>query len=406
MERPSGRTAIRRDAALVAILLAADLAFSVNLGDVRAEYGSAGVTALLCYAAAGYAALLGRRLYPVAVFGVVLVHAVVGSLVGYRPLLAMAVALFTVAASRDAVVTRLCLVLVTAPAALAIWIETAAAPAQERALVGAVMAAAYAILFLAVAVLGGRAGHARRRIGNLESEREAVTLRAVEDERRRLARELHDTVSHVVSLISIQAGAARRVLEHEPDRTDEVLGLLENIQLRSREGMGELRRLLDVMRDRGDAPAPSGLGHGLADVDQLVSATGRSGLHVTSTTLGTAARLDPSVDLTAYRVVQEALTNVARHAGPGSTVDVVIDWRAGLRVEVSDTGPLEPPEPSGVPATPGVGLIGMAERVRAVGGRLDVGPRADEPGFQVTAVLPVAGAVPTELSPADDPVDR
>ncbi|MCB5182751.1 histidine kinase [Streptomyces sp. SMC 277] len=215
-----------------------------------------------------------------------------------------------------------------------------------------------------------------------------------------MARELHDVIAHHVSVISVQSGLARYVFASDPGTA---LGALETIAGSSHEAMAEMRRMLvllrsgdgegpDALTTAGCAPAPDpGLGPapGLARLDDLVRRVGATGVQVALRTTGTPYALQAGADLCAYRVVQEALTNVLKHAPTATLVRVVVDYRPGeLAVTVTDDGqrPL-----SDSPATrPGLGLIGMRERVTIYGGTVTAGP-APHGGFEVRLTLPVTG---------------
>jgi signal transduction histidine kinase len=236
-------------------------------------------------------------------------------------------------------------------------------------------------------VVVARAQARRARAG--AAEREAVESTLLEltarGERARIARELHDVVAHHISMISVQAESARVATPGMPAEGAERLLAIGDT---ARTALAEMRRLLGVLReDAGAEPtrAPQpGLQQLLALIDETRDAAG------TSTRLivrGHVAALDPGVELTAYRVVQEALTNVRRHA-PGAAVDVEVDYATdALHVRVRDNGP--GPGTAGR-AEGGHGLLGMRERVATVGGELRIGP-APVSGFLVEATLPVRG---------------
>jgi signal transduction histidine kinase len=199
-------------------------------------------------------------------------------------------------------------------------------------------------------------------------------------ERSRIARELHDVVSHHVSGIVVQAGAERRGL----DPGSPVARTLEDIETAGRQTLTELRRLLGVLRV--DDAAPLSPQPGLADLPALLESARAAGVRATLELRGERVPLDDGIELAAYRVVQESLTNVAKHASNG-TARVVVHWSGtGLEVEVTDDGGV----PAGhVPGT-GYGLVAMRERLRAHGGVVEAGPTPD--GFRVHAVLPAGGA--------------
>jgi len=218
----------------------------------------------------------------------------------------------------------------------------------------------------------------------LEREQADNARLAIEHERVRIARELHDVVAHSVSVIVVQAGAERMTLgEERPATRDVLLG----IERTGREALVEMRRLVGVLR-RGDdrlelAPQPS-----LAHLDELVEHVRQAGLPVELTVEGAAAALAPGVDVSAYRIVQEALTNTLKHAGPARASVLVRYGHRLLELEVTDDGASEAAFEGD-----GHGLIGMRERIALHGGELDVGLRPDG-GFAVRARFPL-GRVPT-----------
>jgi signal transduction histidine kinase len=224
------------------------------------------------------------------------------------------------------------------------------------------------------------------RTAELEQAREALARRAVVEERLRLARELHDVVAHAMSVIAVQSGVGAHVADSRPGEVGKALAAIE---VTSRAALTELRRLLGVLRQDGDPQASLAPVPGLANLDVLLAEVAEAGLAVRLRVEGAPAPLPAGVDLSAYRIVQEALTNVVKHAGPAHA-QVTIRYRdQEVAVEVIDDG-------RGVAAVAGDGgkgtghgLIGMAERVAAFGGDLEVGPRPGG-GFRVAARLPLA----------------
>jgi signal transduction histidine kinase len=243
----------------------------------------------------------------------------------------------------------------------------------------------------------------RERNERLERERDELARAAADEERARVARELHDVVAHSMSVMVVQAGAARRVLDRSPDQS---LAALRVVESTGRETLEELRRMLGALRPAGQAaelqPAPR-----LGDIDALVERARATGLHVDLQLIGEAPELPATTDLTIYRIVQEALTNALKHAGDTHAA-VRIEFRAeDVVVDVRDTGPSAAasagPIASGGVAGEGLGLIGMRERVELLGGELDAGPARG--GFRVCARIPLddAGArasAETEILPA------
>ena len=233
------------------------------------------------------------------------------------------------------------------------------------------------------AALEARTLELETRTRELEDAREELTRRAVVDERLRIARELHDIVAHSMGVVVVQAMVAEAVLADDPPQARRAVSAIRDT---GRSTLDELRGLLGALRgnDEGTAPLP-----GLADVTTLVDQMTQAGLPVALEVRGDRGAVPRTVDLAAYRVVQESLTNVLRHAA-GATVNVEIDYRPGsVDVRVVDDGGGKPP-PSGTAGT-GNGLAGMAERVALFGGTFSAGPRADG-GFAVTAHLPVSGS--------------
>ena len=218
----------------------------------------------------------------------------------------------------------------------------------------------------------------------LQAEREENARQAVFAERVRIARELHDVVAHHVSVIGVQAAAARRVMERQPDRAAEALS---SIETSSRQAVVELHRLLGFLRRAGDidelAPQP-----GLAQLDGLIAEAGRAELTVDLMIEGEAKLLSPTLEVSAYRIIQEALTNTRKHS-LAVTASVRVQYGiTALEVEVIDTGPRRAVDPADNAA--GHGLMGMRERAALHGGHLSVGPRTDG-GFAVNATFPLNG---------------
>lgn len=206
--------------------------------------------------------------------------------------------------------------------------------------------------------------------------------RAVDAERLRIARELHDVVAHTMATINVQAGVAAHVIDQQPDQAAQAL---EAIKQASKEGLRELRGILNVLRQADEhdprSPAPR-----LAQLDALVENATHAGLPTSVAVHGQARPLAPTVDLAAYRIVQESLTNALRYAGP-TTASVTLSYADDeLRVEVVDRGR---GRSDGTPQGAGHGIAGMRERAEAVGGTLIAGPRP-EGGFRVQARLPLS----------------
>jgi signal transduction histidine kinase len=224
--------------------------------------------------------------------------------------------------------------------------------------------------------------HARDRAHVLERTREEQARQAVAEERARIARELHDIVGHSVSVMTVQAGAVRRLLTADQNREREALIVVEET---GRQALAEMRRLVDVLRRPEEAPAlapqPS-----LEFLDKLVAQVREAGLPVELRVEGTPAKLPPGIDLTAYRLVQEGLTNALKHAG-AHQAEVVVRYGAGeVVLQVSDDG-LGDDDGSGEDGG-GQGLVGLRERVSVYGGVLEAGRQAGG-GFTLHAKLPL-----------------
>jgi signal transduction histidine kinase len=245
------------------------------------------------------------------------------------------------------------------------------------------------VLMAGVAAVGWTVRSRTERVGHLEQEaldlerlREEQAREAVAQERARIARELHDVVSHSISVIAIQAQAVARRLGPGHDREVEDLRAVEST---ARQAMVEMRRLLGVLRADGEA-LPLAPQPGLSQLPALVDRAAKAGLHVEVCTTGTPAPLPAGLDLTAYRVVQEALTNTLKHAS-ARTASVSLGYTSSeLRLIVEDDGCGS--RTGATAAGGGHGLIGMAERVSFYGGLLQTGP-LDGRGFRVDVRLPV-----------------
>ncbi|AUH40623.1 sensor histidine kinase [Streptomyces sp. CMB-StM0423] len=272
------------------------------------------------------------------------------------------------------------------------------------------------VFWLLLPVLAGIAVQARRayldavhlRAEHAERTREEEARRRVAEERVRIARELHDVVAHHMALAHAQAGTAARLARTRPDQAGEILGELTGT---TSAALRELQATVGLLRQPGDPEGPDGPdgpglpggsgeplepAPGLDRLPELVAAFASAGLPVSVAAEGAERPLPPGLDLTAYRIVQEALTNVAKHAGAGKARVRLAYAHDRLTVSVSDDGGAgrPPPPPGG-----GFGLIGMRERARTAGGSLRAGPRPDG-GFTVTAELPL----PVRQEPPVPPV--
>ncbi|WP_405186944.1 histidine kinase [Streptomyces anulatus] len=228
-----------------------------------------------------------------------------------------------------------------------------------------------------------------QRASDAERTREETALRRAGEERLRIARELHDSLTHSISIVKLQAGVAVHLAHKRGVAVDPALLA---IQEAGGEAMRELRATLEVLRTDGPEE-PLSPGAGLARIGELTERARAAGIALSVRTDGDARTLPEDVDRTAYRIVQEALTNVARHAGRARTVVRIGYTERILTVAVLDEGPCAP----GSAITPGTGLTGMRERVAALGGTLVAAPRPDG-GFGVHAELPLALPLPGAVS--------
>jgi signal transduction histidine kinase len=230
-----------------------------------------------------------------------------------------------------------------------------------------------------------KAEAAETRAIQAERDRETATRIAVAEERARIARELHDVVAHSVSVMVVQSGAARRVLDDDPDQAMEALGEVERS---GRQALSELRRLLGLMRDGDDGAAAREPQPTLAGIDDLIRRARDAGLPTELRHEGEPFALPMGCDLAAYRVVQEALTNSLKHAGAGAHAKVLLRWtEKELELDITDTGNGLAAAGPDLDGPLGQGLVGMRERVALCGGDMQAGPRWNG-GFRVRATIP------------------
>jgi signal transduction histidine kinase len=312
------------------------------------------------------------------VIGVALLYGALGSSPGPLPL-ALLVALSAVAtwcpppvsASATGVIMAAAAAVVTGPGRLA----------PDRVLAFLLSLVAAWLLGYGVRLNRARWSSLREQAARLAQEQAEQTRLAVEQEQLRLARELHDIIGHTLSVIVAQAAATQRVIDAESELARQALGSIETT---GRRGLVELRGLLGVM-DRDPDKAGAATRPGLERLPALVARLGSAGLPVELVVSGQARPLPAEVESSAYRIVQEALTNALRHAGP-TRATVVLGYRPGaLELRVRDEGR---GSPHGVAA--GQGIVGMRHRAALLGGEVTAGPGPDG-GFQVTATLPVDG---------------
>jgi len=376
---PACRTSLIADGALAAMLAAALPVITYFAAKHQPGHRpvDAGAIALVA-ASAGVLAL--RRRYPVAVlalvFGIILVYFVLGY--AYGPIwLSLVIAYYTAVTSGRRLAAAIAAV---AGFAIFPWLDYLLRHRQAPSAAGLAALAAWLLVLLGA----GEAVRIRReRAAAAARVREEEARRKATEERLRMARELHDSLGHYLSLISVQSGVALNLNQQLPVQARAALAAVKQA---SKDALGELRSALEVLRQDGEraprSPAPA-----LARLGDLVSRASAPGLEVTAETEGTARPLPFGVDVAAYRIAQEALTNVARHAGPATAAVRITYGEEDLTVQVDDNG-RRPARP--VPAG-STGIAGMRERAAALGGELYAGPRPGG-GFRVRARLPLTGA--------------
>lgn len=337
--------------------------------------------------------LIFRRRWPVLVFVTILIPNTIYYAMGFPPSgldLGLAVALYTVAALRPRPVSLAAcgVILVTCTS---LWL-LAVGPYWANATVALFV---YLLVFFSAAWAWGRYHRANQKVRDAyvaeligqaqqsERDRAAERERAIDDERRRIARELHDSIAHHVSVMVVQAGAARRVLDTDIDDTREALATIEET---GRRGLDMMPSLINALRGSekagGFAPQPV-----LGDLPQLVQLVNGSGLSVSLDCSVVPDSIPPAVELSAYRIVQEALTNCIRHAA-GAAVQVrLTSSPTSLDVEVCDMGGRRTATAS---SDSGHGLVGMQERVSLFGGQFAAAPN-QQGGFTVRATFPIPG---------------
>jgi signal transduction histidine kinase len=372
------------DTVLAVVLGITSIAFTGR--DLHAPHPRGQAFTIVFYLAIGAACLPlpARRRYPRAVLAVVLVGEAVLIGLGIRGTahLAAGFAMYSLATTLS---SRQSSPVVAAAVAILL---VAGAPAWDGQTLETIVFASGSIL---VGWLAGENVWARREHAlalaqrAAEREREQARGTAIE-ERARIARELHDVVAHAMSVIAVRAGAARLVRDQEPAQAAEALDIIETI---SRRSLVELRRIVGALRQADEhGTADLGPAPGLDDLPALVSQVAAAGVEVDVRIEGESRQLPPMEDLSAYRIAQEALTNVVRHSGAPSAT-LWVRYRPGaLEIECLDAGGPGPRRPSVELANGGHGLVGMRERVALFGGELSAG--ACGRGFRVLARLPVA----------------
>jgi signal transduction histidine kinase len=337
---------------------------------------------------AGPAARGVRRAHPAATFGVAAAAATIYLAVGYPfgpvPLASLVGLSAAVSAGQRVAAYSIAALSFTA----LVLVHLVLHPERPFPLAEAAGAVAWLVAVIAAAE-GWRAR--RERLAQVRAAREETERRRGSEERLRIAQELHDVLGHHVSLINVQAGVALYLMDDDPEQARTALAAIKQS---SRELLHEMRATLGVLRGVDEQP-PHQPVPGLARLEALAAGTRAAGLPVTVEISGPARGLPASVDLAAYRIVQEALTNTRKHAGPAQASVVLRYDEHGLTVQVDDDG-----HGTGSPGSgSGNGLPGMRERAQALGGTITAGPRP-QGGFQVRAFLP-AVPVPAPEAPAE-----
>jgi signal transduction histidine kinase len=387
-QRISARQWVAIDVVL-AVLLAAASASRVAFGPHSPPAGQAWVAVRYLAVALACGSLPFRRRFPIAVLCLV----------------AVSVSLLEALAEQELTLLAVAMAVYSVAAASIGWISLGTvATAAGAIMVGALAAAGgpdggLALSGLAVVLVGWLAGEntrARRiyveavteRAAERERESEERARRSGTEERVRIARELHDVVAHAMSIIAVRSGVARMVIDTQPGEAREALGIIEDT---SRQALDELRLLFGVLRRAEPDGTPAELGPvpGLADLPELMTQITDAGVAVSIHVEGQSRRLPPGVDLSAYRIVQEALTNVVRHAGPAAAKLTLRYRPAEIQIEVTDDGQARddhafPPPHDGDGR--GQGLVGMRERATLYGGQLLAEPTPC--GFRVLARIP------------------
>jgi signal transduction histidine kinase len=391
--------ALRRQPLLADVTLAVALAALAAITGValvapRAQVAPPSTPVIVAWAVALAAPLVLRRRWPLLVLAVTTLHFTrywaVGQVNEIASWVILGVAVYSAAAYADRRRARwMC-------GACLLWLIGSGVVLSARAgPIGAVEVAAIAMFDALPFLLAWPLGAMMRRLREyrvvledrnrqLDQEREVNARRAVLEERVRIARELHDVVAHHVSVMGVQAGVARRLFDRDPP---EAVAAIGSVETASRQAIADLQQLVGVLRrqEEGDdlAPQPS-----LQRLPELVEHMRQTGLPVKLTTTGEPQQLPAGVELSAYRIIQEALTNTLKHAGPAQAAVAVRYDNGAVEVEVVDDGQGPPPARQG---TGGKGLVGMQERVRLYGGRLEAGARPGG-GFRVYAVLRSGGS--------------
>ncbi|MCT1477248.1 sensor histidine kinase [Microbacterium sp. p3-SID336] len=400
----------RRGDLLLALVLFVGAILSAALSSIAQVYGDeqAPLWTALVYAAVVAAPLAFRRRWPGAVAVIVSLAYFAAVTVRvpeiYVGNIAMFIALYTVGAwmsdRRRALIVRVAIII-----GMFVWLiitmyRDAISEADKAEVVAGAMSPYVAFMLIQVLLnalyfggayyFGERSWMAaeqravlEQRTEELVREREVTAAQAVALDRVRIARELHDVVAHHVSVMGVQAGAARLVLDSDPAQTAR---LLSGIEASARDAIHELRQLLETLRDPGGETADGASTLDLDDIAALAEASNDAGLPTAYTVVGEPVAVPSLVAVNLYRIAQESLTNARRHAGPGATADVRVRYdEDGVEVEVVNTGRAI------AQLRPGLGQLGMRERAAASGGTLEVAARPSG-GVRVRARVPLVAA--------------
>ena len=374
------------DAGLAAAVIAAEAGGSHAAGSWgHLHHTAPGVLAYLLLTAGGLA-LLARRRYPGGVLAITLVTTIGAQALGARVTwFAVIVAFFTAVLARKRAAAIASLVIGYIASVWPPWLI--GQPGQATVAFALELAAGLAFLLIIAELIRIRS----QRAAALARGREEELRRRAGEERLRMARDLHDVVAHNISVINVQANTALHLMDRQPERARSALVTINEV---SKQALVELRSILGVLRDvdtPGADHAPRAPAPGLARLGDLVDSAAAAGLAVCVEEDGPRDALPADVDLTAYRIIQEALTNSARHSG-GTRATVRLGYDAqALRIEVDDDGRAAP---SAIQANgSGHGITGMTERAAALGGTFEAGPRPGG-GFGVRAWLPLRGWQP------------
>ena len=375
-----------RELAVTAAILVADLSFFSNIFSPGCTWGQ---RLLECGCAIlGYGALRWRNSSPVLAYILGWAYTTGPALLTvlgvfqFTPFFVLLVNLFAIASARPMRVSCTALAASTVPSALVIWFN--AKTANPGYQLSAFIASAVFYLVVSGEAWAVGTGSRSARVALEHHQRMlALAREAATEERLRIARELHDILAHTVTVMVLQASGARRVLASDPAGADDALSRVEEV---GKTAMGDLRRMLSLVRSPAhsdEAPCQSGLADIAGLLDGLLL---KAGVTARLEVLGSPVPVAESVGRTAYRIVQEAATNIVKHAGPGTVALVRLVWGPDLRIEIVDDGGGMPVMEADAFST-GHGLLGLAERVAVFGGTFSAGPYHQ--GFRLLASLPL-----------------